>query len=94
MPDELRLTVLLAGWCGLRRGELFALTRGAIAADCSAVRIDKGVVLVNRRYVSGPPKTRGSKRTVTVPMHLRPMIKQHLREHVGAAKSALLFPDP
>lgn len=94
MPDELRLTVLLAGWCGLRRGELFALTRGDIAADCSAVRIDKGVVLINRRYVAGPPKTRESKRTVTVPTHLRPMIKQHLRKHVGAAKSALLFPDP
>ena len=94
MPDELRLTVLLAGWCGLRRGELFALTRGDIAAECSTVRIDKGVVLVNRRYVSGPPKTRESKRTVTVPTHLRSMIKQHLREHVGAAKSALLFPDP
>jgi hypothetical protein len=32
MPDELRLIVLLAGWCGLRRGELFALTHGDIAA--------------------------------------------------------------
>jgi integrase len=30
MPENLRLAVLLAGWCGLRRGEVFALTRADI----------------------------------------------------------------
>ena len=94
MPAELRLAVLLAGWCGLRRGEVFALTRADIAADCSTVRIDKGVVVVDRRYVVGPTTTPESNRTVTVPTHLRPVLEAHLREHVGAAKTALLFPDP
>ncbi|MGV0645073.1 tyrosine-type recombinase/integrase [Mycolicibacterium sp. XJ2546] len=94
MPESLRLTVLLAGWCGLRRGELLALTRADIAKDGSTVRIDKGVVLVNRRYVLGPPKTRESKRTVTVPTHLRPAVLAHLAKHVSKSRDALLFPDP
>ncbi|MGN7779017.1 tyrosine-type recombinase/integrase [Mycolicibacterium sp. 22603] len=94
MPRNLRLTVLLAGWCGLRRGELLALTRADVAADGSTVRITKGVVVVDRKYQVGPTKTRESNRTVTVPTHLRPEVKRHLREHVGKAKTALLFPDP
>jgi integrase len=94
MPQPLRLTVLLAGWCGLRRGELFALTRADIAANCATVRINKAVTYRESRYVCGPPKTKESNRTVTVPTHLRPVIAAHLREHVGVAKTALLFPDP
>lgn len=94
MPENLRLTVLLAGWCGLRRGELLALTRDDVAADGSTVSITKGVVLVDRKYQVGPTKTRESNRTVTVPTHIRDEIKRHLREHVGKAKTSLLFPDP
>jgi integrase len=90
MPAELRLSVLLAGWCGLRRGEVFALTRADVAADGSTVRIDKAVT----KGVCGPPKTRESNRKVTVPPHLRPVIQDHLREHVGTTKTALLFLDP
>ncbi|WP_233209235.1 site-specific integrase [Mycobacterium sp. ENV421] len=94
MPDELALTVLLAGWCGLRRGELFALTRADVAADGSAVQVNKAVTYRERKYVCGPPKTRESNRTVTVPTHLRPALVRHLAERVGKDKSALLFPDP
>lgn len=94
MPDELRLTVLLAGWCGLRRGELFALTRADIAADGSTVRISKQVTRREEKDICGPPKTRESNRTVTVPTHLRGALADHLRERVGTAKTALLFPDP
>ena len=94
MPADLRLIVLLAGWCGLRRGELFCLTRGDVAADGSTVQIHKGVVRVGREFVVGPPKTKESARTVSVPPHLRPLLMQHLAARVGPAKSALLFPDP
>jgi integrase len=94
MSETLRLAVLLAGWCGLRRGEVFALTRDDIAPDGSTVRVNKGVVVVNRKHLCGPPKTKESNRTVTVPTHLRSAVLSHLSAHVGAAKSALLFPDP
>jgi integrase len=94
MPDALGLTVLLAGWCGLRRGELFALTRADVAPDCSVLRIEKAVTRREQQDICGPTKTRESKRTVTVPTHLRPAIAEHLQEHVATAKTALLFPDP
>ncbi|MBS9532081.1 site-specific integrase [Mycobacterium sp. M1] len=94
MPGPLRLAVLLAGWCGLRRGELLALTRADIAADGSTLRINKGVTVVARKMVVGPPKTKESNRTVTVPTHLRPVVIEHLAQYVGPAKTALLFPDP
>ncbi|MGV0875180.1 tyrosine-type recombinase/integrase [Mycolicibacterium sp. XJ879] len=94
MPDELRLTVLLAGWCGLRRGEVFALTRADIGTDGATVRVNKGVTYREHKYLCGPPKTRESNRTVTVPTHLRPALTEHLSRFVGPTKSALLFPDP
>ncbi len=94
MPEALRLTVLLAGWCGLRRGELFALTRADVAPDGSTLRISKAVTFRHGKFDAGPTKTRESNRTVTVPPHLRPVIAAHLRQHVGEAKTALLFPDP
>ena len=94
MPEELRLAVLLAGWCGLRRGEVFALTRADIGPSCATVRINKAVTYREHKYLCGPPKTRESNRTVTVPTHLRPLIEDHLRCHVGKAKTVLLFPDP
>lgn len=93
MPESLGLAVLLTGWCGLRRGELFALTRSDIAVDGSAVRVNKAVTYRERKYVCGPPKTRESNRTVTVPTHLRTALSDHLAT-IGAAKTALLFPDP
>ncbi|MCV7302629.1 tyrosine-type recombinase/integrase [Mycobacterium barrassiae] len=94
MPDELTLTVLLAGWCGLRRGEVFALTRADVAADGSTVRVDKAVTYREHKYLCGPPKTRESNRVVTVPVHVRSALTGHLSAHVGDAKGALLFPDP
>lgn len=94
MPDHLRLTVLLAGWCGLRRGELLALTRADIAPDGSTVRITKGVVVVERKYRVGPVKTKESNRTVTVPKHIRSAVVDHLATYVGKPKTSLLFPDP
>lgn len=94
MPEALRLTVLLAGWCGLRRGELFALTRADVADDAATVRVSKAVTFRHGKFEAGPTKTKESNRTVTVPPHLRPIIAAHLRAHVGEAKTALLFADP
>ncbi|MCH9729528.1 MAG: site-specific integrase [Actinomycetia bacterium] len=94
MPDPLGLAVLLTGWCGLRRGELFALTRADVASDGATVQINKAVTYRERKYVCGAPKTRESNRAVTVPTHLRPALVDHLATAVDPAKTALVFPDP
>ena len=94
LPEALGLTVLLAGWCGLRRGELFALARADVADDGSALRVSKAVTFRRGTFDAGPTKTKESNRTVTVPPHLRRVITAHLDQHVGEARTALLFPDP
>ncbi|HUO37263.1 MAG TPA: site-specific integrase [Mycobacterium sp.] len=94
MPAQLQLAVLLAGWCGLRRGEVFALSRADIGPGAATVRVERAVTYRMGRWVCGPTKTRESRRTVTVPTHIRPAIAEHLGAHVGAAKTALLFADP
>ncbi|MEX1209982.1 MAG: tyrosine-type recombinase/integrase [Candidatus Nanopelagicales bacterium] len=94
MPEHLRLTVLLAGWCGLRRGEAFALTRGDVGKDCATVSVTKAVTYREREYLCGPTKTESSIRTVTVPPHLRPLLGEHLTRHTGKGRASLLFPDP
>lgn len=94
MPEQIRLTVLLAGWCALRRGELFALTRSDVGDKCATINVSKAVLTRRGRTEVGPPKTAGSVRTVTVPPPLRSKIAEHLENHVDPAPSALLFPDP
>lgn len=94
MPDDLRLTVLLAGWCGLRRGEVFALRRCDVVPDGSTVRVERALTYRQGRFEVGPTKTRESRREVSVPPHMRPAVVQHLSQHVGPDDDALLFTEP
>ncbi|MBM4484445.1 tyrosine-type recombinase/integrase [Rhodococcus hoagii] len=94
MPDELRLSILLAAWCGLRRGETFELRRKDLSADHSVLSITRGVTYRDRQFIVGPPKTKESIRKVTIPPHLHAEIERHLTEHVEPGRDALLFPDP
>ncbi len=82
---RLRAAVALAAWCGLRREEICALHR----AD---VDLDQGRVTVRRTYVElleaprkfkNDPKSEAGKRTVTIPPHILPLLKEHLRGHAG-----------
>ncbi|MGV9746516.1 tyrosine-type recombinase/integrase [Rhodococcus zopfii] len=94
MPPALRLSVLLAAWCGLRRGETFELRRKDLSADLGVLSITRGVTYRDQRFIVGPPKTKESIRKVTIPPHLHGDIERHLDEHVGPDRDALLFPDP
>lgn len=94
MPDDARLAVLLAGWCALRKGEVFALRRCDIAADGSTVRIERAVTYREGKFEVGPTKTRESRRVVSVPPHVRPAVVDHLARHVGEGDEALVFTEP
>ncbi|POX87617.1 site-specific integrase [Mycobacterium kansasii] len=94
MPDDARLAVLLAGWCALRKGEVFALRRCDIAADGSTVRIERAVTYREGKFEVGPTKTRESRRVVSVPPHVRPAVVDHLARHVGEDDEALVFVEP
>jgi integrase len=47
--------------------------------------------LVDRRIVTGPPKTEAGRRTVRIPPHLLPVLSEHLNNWVGSEPGALVF---
>lgn len=93
MPAPLRLSVTLAAWCGLRWGETSELRRKDIGDDGAVLRVRRAVTYRNGRFYVGEPKTAAGVRDVAVPPHIRPILKAHLRNHVGKAADSLLFPD-
>ena len=91
MPAELAASVLLAAWCGLRWGETSELRRKDVTANCAALRVRRAVTYRKGEFVVGEPKTAAGVRDVAVPPHIRPVIKAHLKRHVGPGPEALLF---
>lgn len=93
MPEHLRASVLMAAWCGLRYGETAELRRADVTSDCSVLRIRRAATYRSGVWTVGEPKTQAGVRDVAVPPHIRPIIKAHLKNHVGKAADSLLFPD-
>lgn len=93
MPERLRALILLAGWCGLRQGELFELRRRDLDLDSAVVAVERGVTRVKGQHIVGAPKSAAGRRTVAIPPHIVPVIKEHLEAHVGDGPDALLFPN-
>lgn len=91
MPPELRASVVLAAWCGLRWGETSELRRKDVPADCSVLRVRRAVTYRAGEFHVGEPKTAAGIRDVAVPPHIRPMLKAHLLSHVGKSGESLLF---
>lgn len=85
-----RVLVLLAGWCGLRFGEVSELRRKDFDTDCTVVTILRGVTHRSGSCLIGTTKT-SETRTVTIPPHIRDDVKAHLSQYVSASPDALLF---
>ena len=87
-----RALVLTAAFTGLRRGELFGLTR---------VRVDllhRTITVVEQRQqlrdgtlIVGPPKTAAGVRTVALPDPLVPELEAHLATYGAPGPDALVF---
>lgn len=87
-----RAMVLLAAFTGLRRGELFALTRADIDLLHRTVRVRMQRQESKRGHaLLGPPKTAAGRRTVALPSELVSDLEEHLAEWVGAEPAAMLF---
>ena len=65
-------------WCGLRRGELLALTLEDICFDAGEISINKSLQRIDGEDVVSPPKTRHSMRRVLAPAFLM----EELRDYV------------
>jgi len=93
MPAQLRASVTLAAWCGLRWGETSELRRKDISDDCASLHVRRAVTYRGGKFYVGEPKTAAGVRDVAVPPHIRPMLKSHLKNHVSRAADSLLFAD-
>jgi integrase len=94
MPERYRLMILLASWCALRFGELTELRRGDVDLRHARVRVTRGVTWIGGKPRIGAPKSNAGIRDVAIPPHLIPAVRQHLQDHVGWGKDALLFSSP
>ncbi|NLA96511.1 MAG: site-specific integrase, partial [Clostridiaceae bacterium] len=78
---EHELPVLLAGLCGLRRGEVFGLTWNDIDFEKQTLTVRQVVCEVGPNMVIKPPKTKKSSRTIGIPGDL--MASLNGRKSVG-----------
>lgn len=95
MPESERLAVLLAGWCGLRLGEVLALRRRHVSTgpDSTAwIRVDAQVQARGSGVREETPKTSAGARSVPVPPHVATDLGSHLEVHAATGRDGLLFP--
>lgn len=90
-PVNMKTLVLVSAWCGLRWGEVTALTRGDISADCEVITVARGVTHAGGKCFVDTTKS-AKVRTVIVPPHVVPDLADHMAHHVKPEADALLFP--
>ncbi|MFT5204047.1 MAG: integrase [Candidatus Aldehydirespiratoraceae bacterium] len=76
-----RALVLIAAYGGLRIGELAGLRPQRVNLLKSTVDIVEIVVEIRGKITTGPPKTKASRRTITLPRSVTAELEAHLREH-------------
>ncbi|MGH2927249.1 MAG: phage integrase central domain-containing protein, partial [Solirubrobacteraceae bacterium] len=91
MPDDLRIAVLLAAWCQLRRAELLGLERRDVDLLHGTVRVERTANHVPGGIELGPPKSAAGLRTVSVPPHVRPELERILEACVAPSPDAPLL---
>lgn len=86
--------ILLAGWCGLRRGEIFAL-------KADDVSVQKGTLIIDESYSATPegkyvlkrPKSENSVREVVVPKYLMNLLENIVKQMMKEGRMGeRLFP--
>lgn len=86
MTPRFRAAVVLAAWCGLRRGEVCALRTEDVDLGRGVVRVRKNWVelLEEPTRYEKDPKSDAGKRSVTIPPHVLPILQEHLAEFAGS----------
>jgi integrase len=91
VPDRYRAMVLLAGFGGLRWGELVGLRRRHLNLAHATVTVAGQVTEVGGRFIAGPPKTNAGLRTIPLPMTVMTALVEHLDRHAQPGPDGLLF---
>lgn len=82
VPEQLRVLFNLAIYAGLRKGELLALEWSDVDFENDTVTVSKAVSVVAGKQITKEPKTKTSRRTVSIPHFLTQRIKALRRERL------------
>ncbi|MCK1822922.1 site-specific integrase [Streptomyces sp. XM83C] len=87
-----RVLVLMAGFLGLRWGELIGLHRRDLDLDRGTVRVRRAVAeLTSGRREVKAPKSAAGKRTVSIPAAIIPDIRDHLLRYAEPGADGRVF---
>ncbi len=89
--DLYYIAFLVLYYCGLRIGELEALTVGDIDMTANTLRVNKTYHLINGEGITTPPKTEKANRTITLPLFLVECLKQHIARLYAPEDTTRLF---
>ena len=79
-------------WCGIREGELFALTRKDFDLEAKTVSVTKSLQRLRGRDIITPPKTEKSIRTIVMPDFLCEEMEEYFNSLYGLRDTDRLFP--
>jgi integrase len=92
MPERLRLVVLLATWCQLRRGELLGLRRRDVDTLHGNLTIEQSRRFTRKgRSVVKGPKSAAGHRTLAIPPNVLAPIQDHLERFTSPSPDAFVF---
>jgi integrase len=92
VPADRRVPLLLAGWCGLRSGEVRGLRVQDLDLHAGVVRVRQAIVRLVGQLIIEPPKTAAGVRDVAIPPHLLPTLRTWMDAQPPRSPDALLFP--
>jgi integrase len=90
--EHRRIPLLLAGWCGLRSGEVRGLRMQDLDFDAGVVHVHQAVTRVKGKLLIGPPKTKAGVRAISIPPHLLPGLRVWREQNANRPRGALAFP--
>ena len=79
-------------WCGIREGELLALTPGDFNFKAGTVSINKSYQRLHGEDVITTPKTKKSIRTIKMPKFLCEEMRKYIQSLYGVKKKDRIFP--